>query len=318
MRLLAFLLKPAIIGIVALFLSVIWMLRDEKDKTRPLLVFALTLNLFFGLLLTVLMGKEGSLLPFKYDYILFHLDKALGVSAAFIAQPLQSVFRAPLVVVYQLMVPMMICWFLLTQYRKHRGSVVLAYVGELIVGPIMYAVLPACGPVYAFRSEWLQPPHVQASLVRLTGMPNAFPSLHIGTAMVFVLFAPGRVWRGLSIAFLIGTALATLSTGEHYAIDLVAGLAFGCFAAAVGYRSVRWALSFLGVVLFWSLAVRFEFQFLISYPLVLRSLAVLTLISAIAMVFSVWTTPSKIGRDETTAAIRGPKALESEADFSRP
>ena len=70
-------------------------------------------------------------------------------------------------------------------------------------------------------------------------MPNVFPSFHVATAFVLVLFAPGKVWRGVSLAFLAATALATLSAGEHYAIDLVAGLAFGCFAASVEYRNVR-------------------------------------------------------------------------------
>ena len=87
-RLLLLLLNPAIIGIFALFLSVLWMLKDQRDKARPLLVFALTLNLFFGFLLTVLMGREGGLLPWKYDRILFALDRALGLTAAAIALPL--------------------------------------------------------------------------------------------------------------------------------------------------------------------------------------------------------------------------------------
>ena len=47
MHLLAILTNPGILGTLALFLSVVWMLKDEKDKTRPMLVLALTLNLFF-------------------------------------------------------------------------------------------------------------------------------------------------------------------------------------------------------------------------------------------------------------------------------
>ena len=90
------------------------------------------------------------------------------------------------------MVPMMICWFLVTRRRKMRGSVVMAYVGELVAGPLLYAVLPACGPAYAFGAQWLHPQQVQAGIVRLASMPNAFPSLHIATAFVFVLFAPGK------------------------------------------------------------------------------------------------------------------------------
>lgn len=292
MRLLVLLLNPGVIGVLALFLSVIWMLRDEKDKTRPLLVFALILNLFFGFLLTVFMSREGGLLPWKYDHVLFALDRALGVTAAPIARSLQGVFRIPLFVLYQLMVPMMIVWFLVTNYSKSRGSVVMAYIGELVAGPILYAVLPGCGPAYAFGARWLNPPQVQPDVIRLAAMPNAFPSLHVGTALVLVLFAPGRFWRAVALAFLCGTGLATLSTGEHYVIDLVAGLAFGCFAACVGYRRIRAALLYLAVVICWSLTVRFAYPFLIANPGLLRLMAVLTVAMAAHAVFKEWNTPA--------------------------
>jgi hypothetical protein len=291
MHLLALLTNPAIIGTVALFLSVVWMLRDEKDKTRPMLVFALTLNLFFGFLLTVFMSREGGLLPWKFDYVLAGLDQSLGITAASIARPLEGFMRIPLIVIYQLMVPMMIVWFFVTTKGNRRGSVVLAYVGELVAGPLLYAIFPACGPIYAFGAQWLHPPQVQAAAIKLVGMPNAFPSLHVATAFVFVLFAPGKLWRAVSLAFLAGTAMATLSTGEHYVIDLVAGLVFGCFAASVGYRRRRSAIAYLGIVLAWSLAVRFEYAFLIGHPVLLRFLAVLTVALAAFAVFKEWSLP---------------------------
>jgi PAP2 superfamily len=285
---------------MALFLSVIWMLRDEKDKTRPLLVFALILNLFFGFLLTVFMSREGGLLPWKYDHVLFELDRALGVTAAPIARSLQGVCRIPLFVVYQLMVPMMIAWFLVTEYINSHGSVVMAYVGELVAGPILYAILPACGPVYAFGARWLNPPQVQPDVIRLAAMPNAFPSLHVGTAFVLLLFAPGRFWRAVALVFLCGTGLATLSTGEHYVIDLVAGLAFGCFAACVGYRRFRAAFLYLAVVVCWSLTIRFGYSFLIANPALLRLMAVLTVAMAAHAVSKEWSMPAscKTEQDE--------------------
>ncbi|MGC1462044.1 MAG: phosphatase PAP2 family protein [Terracidiphilus sp.] len=310
MHLLSLLLNPGVIGVMALFLSVIWMLRDEKDKTRPLLVFALILNLFFGFLLTVFMSREGGLLPWKYDYVLFALDRALGVTAAPIARSLQGVFRIPLFVVYQLMVPMMIAWFLVTEYSKVRGSVVLAYVGELVVGPLLYAVLPGCGPIYAFGAHWLNPPQVQAETVRLAAMPNAFPSLHIGTAFVFVLFAPGRFWQAVSLAFLFGTGLATLATGEHYVIDLVAGLAFGCFAACVGYRRFRSAITYLAVVACWTLTVRFAYPLLIAHPGLLRLMAVLTIGMAVHAVFKVWRTPALCRTEQNQQASHAASVAE--------
>ncbi|MGD0831242.1 MAG: phosphatase PAP2 family protein [Terracidiphilus sp.] len=285
---LAIFLNPAIVGLASLFLAIVWMLRDEKDKNRPLLVFALILNLIFGTIQSTMLAREGALLALKYDHILLLLDRSLGISAASVAIPLQGFCRVPLLVIYLSLVPMMIGWIAVTRYWNSRGSVVLAYAAELVAGPLLYAVSPGCGPVYAFAAQWLHPPAVHAEAIRLTSFPNAFPSLHLATAFVFVFFAPGRGWRGISLAFFTLTALATLSTGEHYVIDLVGGLATGCFAAAVGRRATRSALFYLGVALAWSMAVRFGYPLLIAYPLVTRTLAASTALLAISAVFREW------------------------------
>jgi hypothetical protein len=288
MNVLMLLLNPRILLVLTLFASIVWMLMDETDKARPLLVFGLVINIFFGTLLNLFMTKEDSLFPWKYDHILFQIDKALGISAASIALPLQGVCRIPLLVIYESSLPMMICWLLLTRYQNSRGSILLAYVAELLAGPILYAILPACGPIYAFGAGWLHPLAVPTSVVRFDGMPNAFPSLHVGIAFVLVFFAQGKFWRGVSLAFLAGTALATLSTGEHYFIDLIPGLVFGCFAASVGHRRVRSALLYLGVVLAWSLTVRFDYLFLIAHHGLLQSCAALTVMLAIFAVIREW------------------------------
>jgi hypothetical protein len=292
LRILNILLSPPVLGVIALFLSAIWMLRDTKDKIRPLLVFALVLNLFYGFLLTTVMGSEGGLFPWKFDPILFCVDRSLGIQAATIARPLQGFMRVPLWIVYQLMVPMMIVWFLVTRYRKPRASIVLAYVAELVTGPLLYALFPACGPIYAFGKQWLHPSAVlfvaQPVPIRLAGMPNAFPSLHIGTAFLFLLFAPGKLWKSVAFAFLALTCLATLSTGEHYVIDLIPGLAFGAFAAAVGSKDLKRAILFFSTALAWSLVMRFASFIPIAYPFVTRSFAALTVALAIYALWNQW------------------------------
>ena len=237
MRAIDILINPSTIAIIALLLSVIWMLRDEKDRARIELVFALVLNLFYGVLLNLFMGREGAIFPWKFDHVLLRLDASLGIQAACIARPLQGFLHIPLWLVYQAMVPMMIAWFLLTRYRRSPGSIILAYVAELVSGPLLYMIVPACGPIYAFGKQWLQPPAVAPEAVRLAGMPNAFPSLHIGTALVFLMFAPGKIWKAVALLFLAATCLATLSTGEHYVIDLIPGLAFG--AVCLRHRNAQ-------------------------------------------------------------------------------
>jgi hypothetical protein len=299
------LFNPAVVGMTAVFLSIVWMLRDEKDRTRPFLVVALVVNLAYGWLLSFVMGRENGLVPWKYDFVLQSLDQALGISTATIAGMLQQV-RFPLLVIYQLMVPMMIAWFLVARQYRASGSLVVAYIAEMIVGPLLYAVVPGCGPIYAFHRQWLHPPAVQAVTIKLSGMPNAFPSLHTATALVLVLFARGRIWKPVSIFFLAGTMLATISTGEHYAIDLLAGLAFGCFAASVGKGKVARSAAFLALVLGWSLAVRFAHGFLGAHAAVLEILVGLTLIGAIAYVFAEWRSDRELDPATAEAAIPAP------------
>jgi hypothetical protein len=292
MKFLELLLNPSIFALAALLASVVWMLKDEKDKTRPIVVFALVLNLLYPWLFTLVMGGEAGLLPWKYDHMLLRIDDSLGVSAAALALPLQGALRIPLLVVYKVVLPIMVLWLLLMRSPDRRGAFVIAYVAEMLAGPVVYAIVPACGPIYAFGAQWLHPPAVQANAIRLIGIMNAFPSLHIATAFVLVLFAPGKLWRGVALAFLGATALATLSTGEHYVVDLIPGLAFGCFAVSVGFRRVRSALAYLGVVLAWSFTVRFGYLFLIAHSGLLRTFATLTVALAVFAVIKEWRVPA--------------------------
>jgi hypothetical protein len=303
------LLNPALIGILALFLAAIWMVRDPSDKTRPLLVFALVLNLFYGFLLTIFMQREGSLFPWKFDFVLFRMDERLGIRAATITRPLQGALHVPLYVVYQAMIPMMIAWFLLTRYMKHRSSIIPAYAAELVVGPLLYAALPACGPAYAFGAQWLHPAAATPAIViKLAGMPNAFPSLHIATALVLVLFAPNKAWRAVALCFLFATGLATLATGEHYVIDLIPGLAFGAFAAGIGLGRYRQAAGFLAIACSWTLSVRFAASFLIAHPLVLRSFAAITVLAVALAVAQEWRTQPQ--QQETGGALEAQVVLQ--------
>jgi hypothetical protein len=283
--------NPAVIGMIVLFLAVIWMLRDQNDKTRAILVFALLLNLFYNALLTVFMSGESALFPMKYDYILFHLDQSLGIRSTSIARALQGAARLPLLGIYLSMTLVMIAWYLLTERRGRRGSAVLAYVAELLSGPVFCGIVPGCGPIYAFGKQWLNPPAVPIKTIPMTEFPNAFPSFHVGTACALVFLAPGRIWKFLALLFLAGTAMATISTGEHYIIDLVPGLACGVFFSAVGLRNFRRAACFFLLAIAWSLSVRFGFLFLIAHPIVTRSFALLTVTLVAVALWKQWHSP---------------------------
>jgi hypothetical protein len=110
----------------------------------------------------------------------------------------------------------------------------------------------------------------------LHGWPNAIPSLHVSTALLFLLFAgESRVRRGIAYVFLAGTIGATLAF-EHYVIDLIVAVPFACFAALAAEGKNRKALSNLALVLGWLVAIRFATPTLVAYPIVLRTLALAT------------------------------------------
>jgi hypothetical protein len=71
-------------------------------------------------------------------------------------------------------------------------------------------------------------------------------------------------------------------------VDLIPGLAFGCFAASVGFGKFRRALIYLAVVLFWSLATRFESGILVGVPFLVRSMALFTLVLVSWVLFESW------------------------------
>ena len=62
------------------------------------------------------------------------------------------------------------------------------------------------------------------------------PSLHAGSAMLVALFLwpmASTLWRVVLLGYVLLMALALIYTGEHYAVDVVAGwLTAGAGAAA--------------------------------------------------------------------------------------
>jgi hypothetical protein len=269
-----------------------WMAMDGKDKTRQFFFLAMGLNVVYGFVLAEVMQGANSLLPWKFDHYFYRLDVALGV-------PYFSVVRLagmPLVlrIIYNIMVPMMIFWYVLSRRQRKDSPLLLAYGAELMAVPLCYALLPAAGPAYAFGANWTHPGNVPMDIVRLNGSPNCFPSLHFSTALLFVIFAKGRGWRIVAMLFLAGTGLATVTTGEHYIIDLAGGIVFACFAAAVARRDKAAAILYLAIIGVWIVSIRFGGSILVRYPYLLQSLAGISCLMGVRAVHKSWAdTPSE-------------------------
>jgi hypothetical protein len=303
MPMIHFLIHPATMKLAAQIACAIWILMDEKDKYRQLLFLALLVNLFYQGLFNAFMAAANSFMHWKYDYYLLAVDRVLGVSAAGVALALQGPISALLKFAYGIMLPMMIVW--LAANRKSHAVVLRGYVALLIAGPLLYGFLPAAGPVYAFEGSWTHPPVVPVKLIQLDAAPiNAFPSLHAATALFFLLTAKSRPWRILALIFFTATTLSTLTTGEHYVVDLVAGLTFGCFVTALAMLKVLRAIGYLAITVAWSLAIRLYAGTLIDHPALLRTFAVVTVAVAATAIWQALQSNSEDASAQSPAQIQ--------------
>jgi PAP2 superfamily len=97
-----------------------------------------------------------------------------------------------------------------------------------ILAPASYWLLPALGPIHVFPGyPWTLPRPPPTLFWVYENLPrNAFPSLHFAWALLIYMHANRKALKVFSLAFLFGTALATMGSGEHYAVDLIASVPF--------------------------------------------------------------------------------------------
>ena len=225
------------------------------------------------------MDWAGRYTPLKFDYFLQLVDKNLGVSAFSVARLFSEWQLSLLLVIYLSLIWAMLSWHwvVLKSSDGRPNRLLIAYLINFVAGPGLYLIVPGRGPRHAFGAAFpMGSPDVSPVLVPLNGWPNAIPSLHVSTALLFLLFAGNsRVRRGIAWAYLAGTVGATLAF-EHYLIDVIVAVPFACFAALAAEGKFRKALSNFALVLAWLLAIRFATPALVAYPIVLRTLAIAT------------------------------------------
>jgi hypothetical protein len=278
--LLAALMNPGIAGMLCLLALCVWMFFHPKDEHAPKILLLIMASLFFGPISEWVMDAESSRFPLKFDYFLYLIDKGLDVSAFSLARILTDWQRSVLFVIYQSLGYVMIAWYVVKLKSRdcRSGGLLISYLVTYFTGPVLYLIVPARGPRHAFGSLFpMGNPDVSPVLVPLSGWPNAMPSLHVSTALLFVLFAgKSRILRSLAWLYLAGTIAATLAF-EHYVIDLVVAVPFACFAALAGEDKIQKALANLALVLAWLVTIRFGTPALVAYPAVLRILAIATI-----------------------------------------
>jgi PAP2 superfamily len=179
--------------------------------------------------------------------------------------------------------------------EKPTWDIITLFMLAGIGGWALYNLLPASGPAYVFRADfpWNSLPYSMLRRLALDRIPvnpdvprNAIPSLHMAWVVLLFWNTKGlsRALRIFMAVYLALTVVSTLGTGEHYFVDLIAGVPFALFVQAVVWSgrkpnlSVRAtaAASGLGLTLAWMLLVRFGAKWMLISPILPWALLIAT------------------------------------------
>jgi membrane-associated phospholipid phosphatase len=125
--------------------------------------------------------------------------------------------------------------------RRELYGYALAMAGTCVAGLLVFFFWPTAVP--AADIDWAQYPDV-ALLKSMDASGNAFPSLHVATAVFSGSWLHHLLRRFgaplwiliLNWAWCIGIVYSALATRQHVAVDVLAGLVLGVLAAGLSLR----------------------------------------------------------------------------------
>lgn len=293
----------ALYGLGAFFMmGMRWLWSGQLERRQTFAVLAPAASLvFFVLSAQRALSLANLLYPKTYDLYLYLFDGSLGFQPSFLmgrAMAASMILRVAASLTY-ISLPFVMA--LVYALRLPKGTekpswdIITLFLLAGLGGWALYNVVPATGPVYVFGSDfpWHSLPYQSLPRLFLEQIPvsgdiprNAIPSLHIAWVLLLYWNTQGmsravRIFLGIYLAL---TAISTMGTGEHYFVDLVAGVPFALFVqavvspgqkAAISRRAAA-AASGLALTTVWLLLVRFAAKAMLVSPVLPWSLVVLT------------------------------------------
>jgi PAP2 superfamily len=278
----------------------IWSQPPGRAQTSALLAPASAL-VFFVFSAQRALSVANLFYPSTYDLYLYVADGSFGFQPGFVfgRAMARSHGLAVLCLLAYLSLPfVMALVYALRLPRKATQpswDIICLFMLAGLGGWALYNVAPATGPIYAFRESfpWQALPYhalprllLERISVSGNAPRNAIPSLHMTWVLLLFWNTRGmsrslRLFLGIYLGL---TVLATLGTGEHYFVDLVAALPFALMVQATvsperttGFLPrLQAASSGLGLCLVWLLLLRYGVRMLLMSPVVPWGLSLLT------------------------------------------
>jgi hypothetical protein len=273
------------LGIASLMVLAVEMVRIQSERRAVLrrTIGVLALLNYMSICLGFYFNMITTLLPRKLDYFLYAFDGSLGFQPSFALGKFVTSYP-PLYWVAVMTYNSIGLWFCLLYalhsraHQQYRFNMVRQFVVNPLIGCALYFLFPATGPKYAFPTFPNLPAVVHAGSVLLSGRPNAMPSLHFGGAiLLFWISRPWKWMRFLAGIICVFMAVATMSSGEHYFIDLVVALPYALVILAISCdirERVEPMAAGGAMVLAWLVALRYgTFPPAVSWVLVIATIA---------------------------------------------
>lgn len=304
----------------------LWSTGAERRKTYAVLAPGAAMVLFV-LSAQRALSLANVLYAKTFDLYLYVFDGSFGFQPSFLlgkAMAASSLLRVACLLTYiSLPFVMALVYALRLPKGTERPSwdIITLFLLAGLGGWALYNIVPATGPVYVFADSfpWRSLPYKSLPRLFLELVPvssdtprNAIPSLHMAWAMLLFWNTKG-LSRGLRIfvaAYAVMTAVSTLGTGEHYFVDLIAGVPFALAVQAVvspdrkreAARRAMAAGAGLALTVFWLLLVRFCVKWMLVSPLLPWSLV--TMCGVAVWRIKTWFDGSAIRTDEELAQAK--------------
>ena len=278
-------------GFLMLGLRWIWSNSSNRRQNWAMLAPAAGM-VFFVFSAQRALSFANLLYPKTYDLYLYIVDGSLGFQPSFMAGKAMAasyLFRAACLMAY-LSLPFVMA--LVYALRQPKGTeqpswdIIVLLMTAGFGGWALYNIVPATGPIYVFGSAFpfqTLPYHNLSKLfletipVRPDAPRNAIPSLHVAWVVLLYWSSKGfsRSLRIFLAIYLALTVVSTLGTGEHYFVDLIAGLPFALFVQALVSPGIKAAFSRrtivagsgLGLTFGWLMIVRFAPKSMLISPI---------------------------------------------------
>jgi hypothetical protein len=182
----------------------------------------------FVIFTALALSQVTRLTPHTYDAWLLQTD--FGVSAAVRNWALDHPWLMTATGFLYCALPLAAALVIAGTKGADRNRLLWALFIAAVLAVPCYLLIPAVGPVHLNQPD---------------APRNCMPSLHLTWATLLWVNAPVTWLKRFALAFVAITAFATLATGEHYAIDLVAAIPFACavqWLSKVASRSVTTSL----------------------------------------------------------------------------